>query len=118
MMPEMRIERIAEDDIAIVALEDEDNSNLGNVADEITELIDGGTRRIVFDLHGFTVFGTSTAVAYLVATQARLRRREGESAVVDRSGAYRDVLHAMGVEEEFRTFARRGEALAYLRDSD
>ncbi|MHC4959453.1 MAG: STAS domain-containing protein [Planctomycetota bacterium] len=114
----MRIERTSDGDIAIVALEDEDNSNLGGVADRIGQLIEAGTTRIVFDLHGFHVFGTSTAVAYLAATQARLRRGAGQSAVVDRSGAYRDVLNAMGVEEDFRTFARRGEALAYLRDSE
>ena len=75
----MRIERTPEGDIAIVALDDEDNSNLDVVADGIGRLIDGGTRRIVFDLHGFHVFGTSTAVAYIVATQTRLRRREGLS---------------------------------------
>ena len=101
-------------DLATVEVEGEvDAAERARVGEVIRGLLDGGASRLVFDFEKVTYVG-SAGIGCLLEARKESLARGGGVALVNPGPALKKVIHDLGFDAHFPSFASRAEAASAL----
>jgi anti-anti-sigma factor len=110
----MRIEHRQRGDVTIVTLEGEfDFHDVTAAGETIGAFIDGGARRLVFDLSRLR-FISSGGIGYFSQTARRLKGEGGELVLAGAPEAFGWVVQTLGIDRVIRVFPDEQEALGHF----
>lgn len=109
---DIRIERLGA--VAVLVLSgDLDSSMLDELDQRVDQLLDEGTRALLWDL-GSVGLLPSSGIGFIIQTGRRLQREGGQMALTGAGRLARETLHTLGVLGVFAHYDRRAEAVAAL----
>ena len=114
----MKIEDRQEGDVTIVTFKGElDAANLGEVKEQVEQLIHKGHSNLVFNLAGLT-FVNSSGLGYLIQAHKHAREQDGEVVLSQPSNFVQITIKTLGIDQIFAIYGSDEESVAHFQGEE